>query len=100
MVTIDMSLKNAQLYAGCSITSVAGRDNLATPVEEALAIVGRNIRDLIFDIPAEERKEITLTGPMAVWSYLVVFHSVVHSFGRVHYNDGRNPSVLVAAHGC
>jgi hypothetical protein len=36
---------------------------------------------------------------MAIWSYLIVFHAVVHSFVRVYYFDGRNDPVLLSAHG-
>lgn len=42
---------------------------------------------------------VTLTGPMAVWAYLVVFHAVVHRFSKVYYDDGRTGAVLIAAHG-
>lgn len=96
---IDLSLSNAALYAGCTITEVAGRANLTTPVAEAVNIVGRNVDAVVREIPAGDRAEVTLTGPMAVWSYLVVFHAVVHAFGRVYYDDGRTGPVLVAAHG-
>ncbi|HZT78582.1 MAG TPA: hypothetical protein VFA26_00050 [Gemmataceae bacterium] len=96
---IDMSLNNADLYAGCEIEEVAGRLNLKTPVGDAVNIVGRNINGLLEAVPAAERSEVTLTGPMAVWAYLVVFHAVVHRFTRVYYDDGRTGPVLVAAHG-
>jgi hypothetical protein len=42
---------------------------------------------------------IVLTGPMAVWAYLIAFHAAVHRFARVYYDDGRSGSVLIAAHG-
>ena len=93
-MTIDMSLKNTDLYKGCEINEVAGRLNLATPVEKAVNIVGANVADMML-----HGKEITLTGPMAVWAYLIVFHAVVHTFNKVYYDDGRNDRVLVAAHG-
>lgn len=99
MTTIDLSLKNDRLYAGCEIEEVAGRLNLKTPVAEAVNIVGRNIAAIVEGITAAERGEVTLTGPMAVWAYLVVFHAVVHRFGKVYYDDGRSGTVLVAAHG-
>ena len=89
-----MSLKNTDLYKGCEINEVAGRLNLATPVEKAVNIVGANVADMML-----HGKEITLTGPMAVWAYLIVFHAVVHTFNKVYYDDGRNDRVLVAAHG-
>ena len=94
---IDMSLSNTRLYAGCEIEEVAGRANLTTPVGEAVHLVGRNIASIIEE--AEDRDEVVLTGPMAVWAYLVVFHAVVHRFRRVLYDDGRSGAVVVAAHG-
>lgn len=96
---IDLSLKNEALYGGCRIEEAAGRLNLTTPIDQAVPIVGRNAGALIDALPPEERGEATLTGPMAVWAYLVVFHAAVHRFGRVYYDDGRSGPVLVAAHG-
>lgn len=96
---IDLSLANVGLYAGCEIEEVAGRGNLKTPVAAAVGIVGRNIAAIVADTPAADRGTVTLTGPMAVWSYLVVFHAVVHVFSRVEYDDGRSGAVLIAAHG-
>lgn len=96
---IDLSLTNKELYAGCSIEEVAGRLNLKTPVSEAVNLVGKNVAQIVAAIPAQERQEVTLTGPMAVWAYLVVFHAVVHTFSKVYYDDGRTGPVLIAAHG-
>jgi len=96
---IDLSLANTTLYEGCQIESVAGRLNLVTPVEEAVEIVGGNINKIVSAVPQSERDEVVLTGPMAVWSYLVVFHAVVHAFRKVRYSDGRGSDVVVAAHG-
>jgi hypothetical protein len=98
-MTIDLSLKNQALYKGCQIQEVAGKLNLVTPWEPtAKDIVGRNINEIVQAVPREERGEVVLTGPMAVWSYLVVFHAVVHVFTRVYYDDGKSRG-LVAAHG-
>ena len=94
MTTIDLSLQNAALYKDCKIEEVAGRLNLKTPINEAVNIVGRNVAQMNL-----RGDEITLTGAMAVWSYLIVFHAVLHRFAKVYYDDGRNGSVLVAAHG-
>lgn len=94
METLDLSLKNQALYDGCSVEEVAGRLNLTTPVSEAVNIVGKNLSKM--DLHGDS---ITLTGPMAVWAYLVAFHAVVHRFGKVYYDDGRSGAVLVAAHG-
>lgn len=94
---IDLSLNNATLYANCEIEEVAGRLNLKTPPEVAVNIVGRNIASLIKD--ADRSGTVTLTGPMAVWAYLVVFHAVVHVFREVVYDDGRSGPLVVARHG-
>ena len=96
---IDMSLCNTALYKGCKIEEVAGRLNLKTPIEEGVTLVGRNIAAIVQAIPPESRDSVTLTGPMAVWSYLIVFHAVVHSFAEVQYSDGRNAAVVLARHG-
>ena len=94
MTKVELGLSNQDLYKGCEIEEVAGRKNLKTPVSEAVNVVGRNIANMNLS-----GDEITLTGPMAVWAYLVVFHAVVHRFSKVWYDDGRSGSVLVAAHG-
>jgi hypothetical protein len=92
--TIFLGLDNPELYRGCEIEKVAGRSNLTTPVAEAVNIVGENIAAMAID-----PEEVNLTGPMAVWSYLVVFHTVVHKTRKVFYDDGRGNRILVAAHG-
>lgn len=92
--TINLGLTNSVLYTGCKIEEVAGRLNLTTSVEEAINIVGRNIAAMEID-----SHEVVLTGPMAVWSYLIVFHAVVHKTAKVYYDDGRSGKVLIAAHG-
>lgn len=96
---IDLSLTNADLYAGCEIETVAGRGNLKTPVADAVNIIGGNIGCIVAAVPAADRTSVTLTGPMAVWAYLIVFHAVVHSFSKVYYDDGRSGPILMAAHG-
>jgi hypothetical protein len=48
---------------------------------------------------ADDVEEITLTGAMAVWAYLAIFHIVVHRFRHVYYDSGRpDGKVLIAAH--
>ena len=94
MVTLDLSLNNAALYDGCVIEEVAGRKNMTTPIADAVNAVGRNVANMNL-----YGDEVTLTGAMAVWAYLVVFHAVVHRFRKVYYDDGRSGAVLVAAHG-
>ena len=97
MAIINMGLNNKELYDGCVIEEVAGRLNLTTSVDEAIEVVGRNAAKIVAGL--EDRSEVTLTGPMAVWSYLIVFHAVVYAFARVYYDDGRGNRVLLAAHG-
>jgi hypothetical protein len=94
MKTLNIGLNNTDLYQGCEVEEVAGRLNLTTPVEEAVSVVGKNIANM--ELSGDE---ITLTGPMAVWAYLVVFHAIVHRYKRVYYDDGRSGTVLIAAHG-
>lgn len=94
MNKLNLGLDNQDLYKGCEIEEVAGRLNLKTPVAEAVNIVGTNIAQM-----GLYGKEITLTGPMAVWAYLVVFHMIVHRFYKVYYDDGRSGAILIAAHG-
>lgn len=96
---IDLSLSNTELYKGCTIESVAGRLNLTTPVSEAVEIVGANIAELVSAVPSSERGTVTLTGPMAVWAYLIVFRTVANVFGEVVYDDGRSGPVVVARRG-
>ena len=94
---LDLALTNAALYEGCTIEEVAGRLNLITPPADAATIVGRNVAAMV--AAESDRDTVTLTGPMAVWAYLIAFHAVVHAFRRVEYDDGRGNRVLVAAHG-
>jgi hypothetical protein len=94
-MVIDLSLKS-NIYQGCEIAEVSGRLTLMTPPVEAANIVGRNAASMVE--ACKDRQEVTLTGPMAVWAYLVVFHVVVHRFSRVYYDDGRNWKLLIAQH--
>lgn len=96
---IDLSLTNELLYRGCKIESVAGRLNLTTPISDAVGIIGVNIAALVASVPAGERATVTLTGPMAVWAYLIAFRAVANAFGEVIYDDGRSGPVVVARRG-
>ena len=96
---LDLSLNNSALYAGCDIEEVAGKLNLKTLPAEAVQIVGRNVNQWVQSLPVGSRDEVVLSGPMAIWSYLVVFHAVVHAFREVKYDDGRGNVVVVARHG-
>jgi hypothetical protein len=96
---LDLSLRNHELYAGCETHEVAGRLVLLTSVAEAVNVVGRNASRIVDEFVTAGVEELTLSGPMAIWAYLVVFHIVVHRFRRVYYDDGKpNGKVLIAAH--
>lgn len=95
---INMGLDNFELYDGCEIKEVGGKDTIITPIADATNIVGRNAIRITNDVTAVDRQEITLSGPMAVWAYLVVFHVVLHKFGKVYYDDGRSGTVLISQH--
>ena len=97
--TLDLSLTNPELYAGCDIQEVAGRLTLITPTAQAVNIIGRNAHEMVERLVHEGVEELTLTGAMAIWAYLVVFHTVIHRFRRVYYDDGRpGGKILIAAH--
>jgi hypothetical protein len=96
---LDISLSNQALYTGCAIEEVAGRLALMTPVNEAVNTIGRNAKQIVDELVTDGVEELTLSGAMAIWAYLVVFHIVVHRFRRVYYDDGKpNGKVLIAAH--
>lgn len=97
--TLNLSLTNTHLYADCDVIEVAGRLALITPVSKAVNIVGRNTQQIVDELVTEGVEELTLSGAMAIWAYLVVFHIVVHRFRRIYYDDGKpNGKVLIAAH--
>jgi hypothetical protein len=73
---------------------LAGKATLMTPAEAAIPIIATNLAAL--DIDPEE---IVLTGRMAIWAYLVVFHLLHGRTRRIYYQDGRGDRLLVAAHG-
>jgi hypothetical protein len=101
MLEINMSLANAELYQGLQIEEVGGRSNLK--IEDAATaanIVGRNAQKMV-DAHFNEggsSDTVILSGPMAMWSYLLVFHSVVHRFKEIRYHDGKL-TWIVARHG-
>lgn len=91
---LDLSLTNERLYARLEVRRDAGKLNLRTPVGEATEVMGENLQQM--DIDPEE---VVLTGPMAIWAYLVVFHSIHGRTKRIYYQDGIGNRILVAAHG-
>jgi hypothetical protein len=96
MEVIDLSLNNTALYKGCETKEVGGRISLTTAPNEAANIIGRNAQKIISE--HTDRSAVTLTGPMAVWAYLVVFHLVVHKYSQVWYSDGRGEPIQIAQH--
>lgn len=93
---IDLALTNSALYQGCEVKEIGGRLSLITPPAEAANLIGRNVAAMV--AADTDRKSVTLTGPMAVWAYLVVFHLVVHKYSQVWYEDGRSAPVQIAQH--
>jgi len=93
---ISVGLDNKELYEGCDIIEVGGRLSLTTDPALASNIVGRNAQQLVEC--CAERDQVTLTGAMAQWVYLIVFHIVVHQFKKVYYEDGRGLRLLLAQH--
>jgi hypothetical protein len=93
---LNLGLDNNTLYNGCEIIEVGGRKTLVTDVQLATNIIGRNTQELIES--ESNRDEIVLTGAMAVWAYLIIFHIVVHKFKKVYYDDGRSGQILISQH--
>ncbi len=93
-MTLDLSLANGSLWHGLAIEMLAGRPTLTTPPAEAIPVLAANLAALAIDAD-----EVVLTGSMAIWSYLVVFHGLHGRTKRILYRDGRGQEVLVAAHG-
>lgn len=91
---LDLSLTNQVLYRGLTIESLAGKLTLVTEPNQAIPVITSNLSQLQFD-----RDEVVLTGGMAIWAYLVVFHYLHGRTKRIYYEDGRGARVLVAAHG-
>ena len=98
--TLDLSIhKDNPLYEGCQIEEVAGTPRLKQAPEEAINTVGRNAEALTKRLMISGIEEITLTGRTAIWVYLIVFHSAVHRFREVYYDDGKpHGRVRIAAH--
>ena len=93
-MTLDLSLNNETLYAGLDIQREAGKLNLRTPPAEAIPVILANLGRMVIDAD-----EVVVTGGMAIWAYLAVFHFLHGRTRRIHYQDGLGNRVLVAAHG-
>jgi hypothetical protein len=91
---LDLSLANHRLYAGLEIERLAGKATLLTPPGQAIPVVASNLAAMVID-----PEEVVLTGAMAIWAYLAVFHLLHGKTRRIYYQDGRGERLLVAAHG-
>ena len=91
---LDLSLRNSELYGGLEVRELAGKATLVTGPEEAIPVLTANLDRITID-----SESVTLTGSMAIWAYLVVFHYLHGRTKRIYYQDGRGKRVLVAAHG-
>lgn len=93
-MVLDLSLHNETLYANLDIAREAGKLNLRTPPDEAIPVMTASLDRMNID-----PEEVVLTGAMAVWAYLVVFHYLHGRTRRIYYEDGTGQRILVAAHG-
>ena len=91
---LNLSLSNSSLYDGLDIQNLAGKLTLLTPPEEAIPVMADNLSKISIDL-----QEVVLTGGMAIWAYLAVFHFLHGRTRRIYYDDGKGNKVLVAAHG-
>lgn len=100
MLTLDLTLSATNpLYAGLTISEVGGRLTLAdAAAAETLNTIGRNAKKIVDEAVAAGERKVTMTGPMAMQAYLVVFHVVLHRFSEVRYRDGQGQEMLIAAH--
>jgi hypothetical protein len=94
MTVLDLSPTNTNLYRGMDVQHLAGKATLLTPPETAIRRLGENLSAMKID-----PEEVVLTGGMAIWAYLAVFHHLHGRTKRIWYEDGRGERVLVAAHG-
>jgi hypothetical protein len=91
---LPLSLDNDALYRSLDIAVEAGKMNLRTPPEDAITVMLRNLASMAID-----PEEVVLTGSMAIWAYLAVFHALHGRTRRISYLDGLGRTILVAAHG-
>ncbi len=98
--TLDLSVGPGNpLYEGCQIEETPGNWHLKQQPGDVIILIGRNAEQIVKEKMVEGVEQLTLTGRSAIWVYLVVFHSVVHRFRRIYYDDGKpNGKVLIAAH--
>jgi hypothetical protein len=91
---IDLSLQNKALYEGCNIERLAGKLTLLSTPDETIEIMGQNLSKMNMDSDL-----VTISGGMAIWAYLIVFHFLHGKTKRIYYVDGKGTRILVGAHG-
>ena len=91
---LDLSLTNQDLYHGLDIQNLAGKPTLVTPPDEAISVIAANLGQINID-----PQEVIITGGMAIWAYLIVFHYLHGKTKRIYFDDGKGNKILVAAHG-
>src|SRR5437660_11286638 len=98
--TLDLSItRENPLYSSCEIEEVPGRWHLKKKPADIINLIGHNAEEAVKRLVAEGVEVLTLTGRAAIWIYLVVFHSAVHRFREIYYDNGQpNGSIRIAAH--
>jgi hypothetical protein len=95
---LSLDLNNDSLYGGLDRPILAGKRTLIVVPEEAMSVMSHNLTEMD-RVGQIDRDEVVLTGGMAIWAYLMVFHFLHGKTKRIYYQDGRGQKVLVAAHG-
>lgn len=93
-MVLSLALDNEVLYRGLDVGIDAGKRNLRGRPEAAIDAIGANLAAMAID-----PEEVVLTGAMAIWAYLAVFHLLHGRTRRIWYQDGLGQRILVAAHG-
>jgi hypothetical protein len=98
--SLDLSVTlDNPLYHGCELEEVAGRMRIKGSPARWANVLGRNAESLLEQMMAQGIDELTLTGATAIWVYLIVFHSAVHRFREIYYDDGKKDGrVRISAH--
>jgi hypothetical protein len=102
MITIDLSLDNAELYRGCNIREVTNGSgkphlHLATPPDEALPIIRSNLGKMLMSVYEQDHREaaeVTITGKAPLEVYLTVCSIVSQVAIRLYYRKGKKVMLL------
>ena len=90
MTVIDLSPANADLYRGCMVQKSRGKKFLITPPNEAVAIIGENLKRALSQHHNVGESALTFTGAMTPWIYLMAGSlAATLGFTEVHYTDGQ-----------